>query len=148
MKRSMLYTGIGYAIFGGICIIVSLIFEFRFEGFLWGLGGAGIGPGIMIIWKYIYWSKPQNRDEYNERLRVEKIEMYDERKIMLRDKSGGITYRIMLGVYCVLTVIFSILSTMGYFTPFSKYIVMGLCFLMILQFVCGLVVYHSLNKRF
>lgn len=147
MKKSMLYAGIGYMLFGLMSIAIALIFEFKFESFLWGLGGAGMGPGIMMVWKYMHWSKPENRDEYNERLRIEKIEMADERKVMLRDKSGRITYLIMLGVYCVLSMIFSFLVTIEWFMPFAKYIVIGLSMLLIFQFACGIIVFNYLNKR-
>jgi hypothetical protein len=146
MKKSMLYTGIGYMLFGLMSIAIALIFEFKFESFLWGLGGAGMGPGIMMVWKYMHWSKPENRDEYNERLRIEKIEMADERKVMLRDKSGRITYLIMLGVYCVLLMIFSFLVTIEWFMPFAKYIVIVLSMLLIFQFACGIIVFNYLNK--
>ena len=62
MKKSMLYTGIGYMLFGLMSIAIALIFEFKFESFLWGLGGAGMGPGIMMVWKYMHWSKPEKRE--------------------------------------------------------------------------------------
>lgn len=134
-------------LFGIMCIAIALIFEFKFESFLWGLGGAGIVPGIIMIWKYMYWSKPENRDEYNERLRIEKIEMADERKVMLRDKSGRITYLIMLGVYGVFLMIFSFLTAMRWLMPFAKYFVIVLSILLIFQFVCGIIVFNYLNKR-
>ena len=40
--------------------------------------GAGIGPGITMICKYVYWSKPENKVRYNEKVKIEKIEMVDE----------------------------------------------------------------------
>lgn len=49
---------------------------------------SSIVPGITMICKYVYWSKPENKVKYNEKVKIEKIKMADERKIMLRDKSG------------------------------------------------------------
>ena len=72
--------------------------------------------------------------------------MGDERKIMLRDKSGCITYRIMIVIYCVLIMTFSILTVFGYFMPFSKYAVIGLSILLIIQYICGIVIFNRLNK--
>ena len=72
--------------------------------------------------------------------------MADERKVMLRDKSGRITYLIMLGVYCVLLMIFSFLVTIEWFMPFAKYIVIVLSMLLIFQFACGIIVFNYLNK--
>lgn len=147
MKKSDIYVGIGYTLFGIVCISIALITEFKLEGILWGLGGAGIGPGLVMILRFIHWSKPENQTEYKKRLKQEKIEMSDERKIMLRDKSGCITYRIMLGVFCFLIIVFSILSALGYFIPFSKYVVFGLVIMLVFQYICGIIVFNNLNKR-
>lgn len=147
MKRSTLYKGVGYTLFGIICITIAITFEFKSESFLWGLGGAGIGPGISMVLKYMHWSKPENRDEYNERLRIEKIEMTDERQVMLRDKSGRIMYSIILGVHFVLMMILYFLVNKGLFLPFSLYIFIGLGMLLVFQFVGGIVVFNYLNKR-
>lgn len=147
MKKSILYIGIGYTLLGVISLIIALSTEFKFESILWGLCGAGIGPGGIMICKYAYWSKPENEVRYNEKLKVEKIEMGDERKIMLRDKSGCLTYRIMIVIYCILIMIFSVLAIFEYFIPFSKYTVIGLSILLIFQYICGTVIFNRLNKR-
>ena len=36
MKKSILYTGIGYTLLGVISLIIALLTEFKFEGILWG----------------------------------------------------------------------------------------------------------------
>lgn len=144
MKKSILYTGIGYTLLGVISLIIALLTEFKFEGILWGLCGAGIGPGITMICKYVYWSKPENKVRYNEKV---KIEMVDERKVMLRDKSGCITYRIMIAIYCILIMTFAVLAVFEYFMPFSQYAVIGLSILLIFQHICGIVIFNRLNKR-
>ena len=30
-------------------------------GFIYLIAGVGIGPGLMIIFKYFYWNKPENK---------------------------------------------------------------------------------------
>lgn len=147
MKRSVLYRGIGYTLLGIILLVIAVLTEFKFESILWGMIGACIVPGITIICKYVYWSKPENKVKYNEKVMIEKIEMADERKIMLRDKSGCITYRIMIGIYCILIMTFTILTVFENFMPFSKYAVIGLSILLIFQYICGIVTFNRLNKR-
>lgn len=147
MKKSLLYTGLGYLIFGIVFIIIALITEFKFEGLLWGAGGAGIVPGIVDILKYLHWSRPENQEKYNEKLKTEKIEMNDERKIMLRDKSGCITYKIMLVIYCVLIILVSIINSVCNFKPLSIYIVVTLVILLIFQYACGIIVFNYLDKK-
>lgn len=146
MKRS-LHTGISYIFLGIFCIIIASIFEFKAEVFLSGLGVAGLVLGGSAVFKYIHWSKPENRDEYNERLRNEKIEMEDERKIMLRGKTGRIMNNAMLGVYLVLLMLFYLFSIMDWFLPFAMYSVIILSILLILQLVCGVIVFRYLSKR-
>ena len=106
MKKSMLYTGIAYVLAGIACFALAILFEWKIESLLWGLGGAGTGPGVMMLWKYFHWTNPKNREEYEKRLQKERIELRDERKIMLRDKSGRITYIFMLLLYCLLIMAF------------------------------------------
>ncbi|WP_343209516.1 hypothetical protein [Anaerolentibacter hominis] len=147
MKKSMLYTGIGYTLAGLLFIILAVATETRLDALLWGFGGAGIGPGLMMIWKYLYWTRPGKREEYESRLKTERIDLRDERKIMLRDKSGRITYVIMTGVYCLLILAASIVNVLGYLRPFSTYLVYILTFLLLFQFLCGLFVFHKLDSK-
>lgn len=148
MKKSMLYAGIGYLIFGAMCIIIAAITEFRIEGMLWGFGGAGLGPGLVMIWKYAHWTKPENKDEYENMLKQEKIEMSDERKVMIRDKSGGLTYRFMLIVYCVLIMIMSFLYVIWPEQEFYKYAVFGLIGLLAVQYIISAVIFNKINKKY
>ena len=78
MKKSSLYTGLCYFFVGLVCLILALIFEWRAEGLLWGFAGAGIFPGLMMMWQYYHWTRPENREEYQRRLHIEKVEMKDE----------------------------------------------------------------------
>lgn len=148
MKKSTLFTGALYLLIGILCAFLAIKFEWKIESLLWGLAGAGIVPGSVMIWKYLYWMKPQNREEYEKRMKTERIEMQDERKIMLRDKSGRITYMIMIGVYCVLMMFFALCVVLDLFMPFSRYIVIVLGLLLLLQWGCGLFVFDRLEKKY
>ena len=88
MKKSNLITGILYVLFGVVCVIVALLVETKLEGILWGFAGAGIFPGLMMIFKYFYWSSPKNRVRYEERLENERIEIHDELKTKVRNEAG------------------------------------------------------------
>lgn len=147
MKKSQLYVGIGYILFGIVCIGIALITEFKQEGMLWGFAGAGIAPGIMMIWKYLHWSKPQNKPVYEAMLKQEKIEMQDERKMMLRDKSGAFVYRMMIFVYCFLIFLFSFISISGDYSFSAMSIMFGLIILLFFQYILGFVVFARLNKK-
>ncbi|MGL9728607.1 hypothetical protein [Enterococcus sp. DIV0756] len=146
MKKSMLYTGFVYFFVGVISLIVALTTEYRLEALLWGITGAGIATGIRLIGKYYYWTKPKHKAEYDARLQNEAIQLKDERKVMLRDKSGRLAYIAMMLLQLILTFIFSILSMLDYFYPFSRYACIGLSILLIIQYVFGIVAYRRLSK--
>lgn len=146
MKKSMLYTGFVYFFVGVISLIVALTTEYRLEALLWGITGAGIATGIRLIVKYYYWTKPEHKAEYDARLQNEAIQLKDERKVMLRDKSGRLAYIAMMLLQLILTFIFSILSMLDYYYPFSRYACIGLSILLIIQYVFGIVAYRRLSK--
>lgn len=108
MKKSVLYTGIGYV----ICSIALILFgKFgpgaSFKEIIIGFAAALLFPGITMICKYIRWSKPQNRAIYKAKMKEEEINIKDERKIMIRDKSAYITYNIMTWLLLFFNLIFS-----------------------------------------
>ncbi len=147
MKKSMLYTGMAYCTAGLCCLAAAVFTETWFDGMFWGMFGALTAPGLLMMWKYFHWSRPEHQEEYARRLEIEQIEMQDERKVMLRDKSGRIVYQIMTGVYCVLIMAFSICSMGGWFMPFSLYAVIGLTVLQVFQWVCGMAAFGWESKR-
>lgn len=146
MKKSTLYTGFAYCFVGISSMIIALTTEFRLEALLWGIAGAGIGPGVLIIGRYFYWLRPEHQAEYANRIQKENIDLKDERKIMLRDKSGRLAYIATMILQLALAFAFSILSILGYFAPFSRYACIGLGGLLILQYIFGIIAYNRLSK--
>lgn len=147
MKKSNLITGIAYVVFGLICLGVALLFETKLEGILWGLSGAGIAPGVAMIGKYFYWSSPKNRERYAERMENERIEMHDELKIKIRDKSGRYAYILGLLVICFSMVVFSILGTLEIIEN-SRMIVLYLGGYLLFQVIAGIVIFNKLMKKY
>ncbi len=147
MKKSTLITGVCYLCVGVLCLILAIAYEWKVDGMLWGFAGAGIAPGAVMIWQYFHWTNPAHRAEYDRRLQAQRISMQDERNRMLRDRSGRITYGIMIGVYCLSMLAFSFCSVMGWFMPFAKYAVIGLGILLLFQYFCGLAVFQYLARR-
>lgn len=130
MKKNMLYLGIVYFICGILLVLLATFTEFSFEAFIWGLSGAALGPGVCMILQYMYWSKPERALDYEEKIKNQRIEMNDERRIMLRDKAGRITNQIM-SVFSVMVI--------------SKWVLVVLGLLILFQFICSVVVYNKLE---
>ena len=146
MKKNMLYVGIIYFICGILLVLLATFTEFSFEAFIWGLSGAALGPGVCMILQYMYWSKPERAVDYEEKIKNQRIEMNDERRIMLRDKAGRITNQIMCYVLVILIFIVSILSVFSVMV-ISKWVLVVLGLLILFQFICSVVVYNQLDKR-
>ncbi|MFR2552988.1 MAG: hypothetical protein ACLS8D_14340 [Clostridioides difficile] len=94
----------------------------------------------------MYWSKPERAVDYEEKIKNQRIEMNDERRIMLRDKAGRITNQIMS--YALVAIIF-VVSVLTVFSVMviSRWVLIGLGLLLLFQFICGVVVYNKLDKK-
>lgn len=147
MKKSNLDTGLVYLFIGIVCLVMALYFEPRLESLLFGFAGAGICGGAVILWKYYYWTRPENADRYQERIENENIELHDERKTILRDKSGRYAYIIGLIVISVSIVIFSIMGNLNIIEN-SKLIILYLAGFLVFQYIIGILIYNHLNKKY
>lgn len=147
MKKNYLITGIGFVLAGVILLGIALFTETRLESLLWGFTGATIVPGIATILKYFYWTRPKNRERYKERLENERIELNDELKNKLRDKSGCLAYRVGLLAVCAAILIFSILGQFEIIRE-SRLIVLFLFGYLVFQCAIGSVFYYYLLEKY
>ena len=147
MKKDNLYIGLASLFIGSVCLVIALNLKTGIESLLFGFAGAGIGPGAVMLWKYHYWTKPENRKRYQEKIENENIELHDERKTMLRDKSGSYAYLIGLAVISVSMVIFSIMGNLNIIQN-SRLIILYLGGYLVFQYIIGVVIYNHLNKKY
>ncbi len=146
MKKTQLISGIIYTLLG-LALLLTAIFTNTEIGMLYGLGGALTGPGLVMMGKYFYWSRPQNRQRYEERLDNERIEMNDELKQKLRDRSGRYAY--VLGMVTVSLSIFviGILEDLGLIGD-SRPMILYLAAYLIFQVIAGIVIFNRLLKKY
>lgn len=147
MKKSNLIVGILYLIAGIACLLAALFTESKLNSLLFGFSGAGIGPGLLMICKYFYWTSPKNRGRYQERLENERIELHDELKEKVRDKSGRYAYVLGLFVISISMVVFSVLGALE-IIDYSRMIVLYLGGYMIFQIVAGIVIFNRIIKKY
>lgn len=100
-----------------------------------------------MLWKYYYWTRPENRKRYQEKIENENIELHDERKTMLRDKSGRYAYLIGLAVISVSMVVFSIMGNLNIIQN-SELIILYLGGYLVFQYIIGVVIFNHLNKKY
>lgn len=141
MKKSVLFTGLSLTFIGLVILLFGIYGpEIPFEPIVWGLGGAGIGSGLMITFHYLYYLIPKNKSTYEAKVKEAEINMKDERKIMLRDKSGRISYVIMFFLLLAVILIFCGIKA-------NLFIIMTLLILWIFMYLCGIIVYKILDKK-
>lgn len=147
MKKSNLFVGLIYLFVGIICLVIALNFESKIGSLLCGFAGAGICGGAVILWKYCYWTRPENKDRYKEKIENENIEIHDERKTILRDKSGRYAYILGMIVISVSIVIFSIIGSLNIIEN-SKLIILYLAGFLLFQYITGILIFNHLSKKY
>lgn len=119
----------------------------KFNGIFWGFAGAGIIPGLIMIFKYLYWTQPKNEARYKTKIEEEEINLHDERKELFRNQSGRYAY--ILGL---ITVCFSIivLSLLYYFDVIqnAKLLIIYLGLYAVFQYISGILIFKYLNKKY
>lgn len=149
MKMRDLWTGVGMILAGILFLLAALLWETPLDGLLCGFCGAFTLPGIMQVCKYIKWSSPGNAPIYRERLERERIDLRDERKSMLRDKSGRYAY--ILGLLALTAAIVALyllekFEMLG--VEETRPTVLFLGGYILFQLIAGIVIYRMLEKRY
>lgn len=147
MKKTYLFSGIIYSVVGLICFAVATFTNTRLESLLFGLGGAGFGSGVGLVVRYFYSNSPKHRDEYQARVQQEQIELRDERKTMLRDKSGRYAYIVGLAITALAIVVFGVLGALDVAVSY-RVIVLFLGAFLIFQYIIGIVIFRLLGKKY
>lgn len=111
MKKDTLYWGLSFIALSIVFIVIYLVTGGEgvtsfFMSFACGL----VGPGIVMVYKYFHWSRPENKAVYEERLKNEKINATDERKVMIRRKTGHVMYTVTVVVLAVLVFVLSLIG--------------------------------------
>ncbi len=119
---------------------ISLITILPNGSIIFGMGCGFIGGAIVNFYKYLYRLSPKNKIEYEEHLKKEKINLNDERKIMLREKSGRITYVIMFVVLIITNIVFTFIGV-------EKWIIYTLWGVIAFKYICGVAVFYYLAKK-
>ncbi len=147
MKKSNLVTGIVYVLIGIECLFVAVLTNTKLDSLLFGLAGAGIGPGCVMICKYFYWTSPKHEKEYREKLKQQQIELHDELKEKLRDKSGRYAYILGLVTAAAAIPVLAVLMKL-HLIENSLLLISFLFGYLILQYLAGVVIFRHLLKKY
>ena len=125
---------------GIACIIIGLGFSNKFvhSNMIFSIGFGLIFADIVVFAKFLYWKK--NREAHEKLLQDEKIKFSDERKVMLRQKSGQIAYQLTLVGLFVLNMIFVFLGI-------DMAIILALWIFLFADFILGIVLFQYYSKK-
>ena len=97
--------------------------------------------------KYVYWSKPERRERYQEKMENMKIIMEDERKEVLRYKSGWYMYIFTLIVLGLTVSVIQILGNYGVLEG-ARWVVIFLGILFFAELFLGWLIYRQMDKKY
>lgn len=147
MKKSNLFSGMLFLLAGAVLVCAARLSESVLSGLLISFGAACIFSGMVTTCKYFYWSAPKNKERYQEKIENEKIELHDELKTKLRDRSGRYAYVIGLATISVSIVIFAILGKLEIIGG-SRIIVLFLGSYLLFQIIVGIAIFAFLLKEY
>lgn len=132
---------LGIFIVGVICVIgACFVKEEYYANMLRSAGIAWIVSGAIQLRQAYYYSKPEHQAEYEEKQALQRINLKDERKVMLRQMAGHKTYQIMFFALLAVDLLFALLRVEWWIT--------GLLFLLwVGQYVLGVALFRYYEKR-
>ncbi|MDD2957522.1 MAG: hypothetical protein PHR92_03225 [Lachnospiraceae bacterium] len=135
MNKKDKITMVVYIMVGISMMIIGIIIDVDYYSSLIFAMGAGLSlNSIMQFVRYYHNTKPENIESYKEKLRKQNIDLMDERKILLRNKSGYITWAITMVCCFVASFIAALLK--------SENIVIIILFVIgVAEYVAALIVY-------
>lgn len=145
MKKSNLWWVLGTAAAGAAFFLAGLLWETRLSSILCGIGGGWFFNGLIQLRRYIKWTRPENTESYRARLEQQQIDLHDERKEMLRNKSGRYAYLLGLVLCCLSILAFSILHILGILENGLVFVLFLTAYL-IVQYAAGVVIYRRLEQ--
>ena len=149
MKKRELWFGLGMIAGGILFLLAALLLETPLDSLFCGFFGAFTAPGAVQVYKYVKWTKLETPDSYQRHLEEEQIELRDERKEMLRNKSGRMAYTLGLLAAAVSMTAFSILGKLGMVEEAaSRLLILFLAGYMVFQILAGWVLYRLLDKKY
>lgn len=149
MKKSYLWSGLGMIAGGILFLLAALLLETPLDSLFCGFFGAFTGPGVIQVYKYVKWTKLETPDSYQRHLEEEQIELRDERKSMLRDRSGRYAYILGLLAVALALLVFSVLDAFGVVEEdTASLMILFLAGYAVFQLVAGWVIYRWLEKRY
>lgn len=147
MKKSSFWSGLVYFLLGLAFLLAGLVWETRLSSLCVGFGAGMLSSGIMQLVRYRKWTRPENRAAYREKLEEAQIELRDERKAMLRDRSGRYAWLLGMVLCAVSIVVFGVLGALE-IVESARLMVLFLGAYLLVQHGAGVFFYRHLSQKY
>lgn len=128
-------------VFGIILIGVSLFVKNDYYStMVFSMGFGLIAASVAQIIRITYWKNPKRQEAYEAKKQEAHINSVDERKQYLRMKAGHITYQIMTLLLLILSLILALIRV-------DVWVIAMIFLLFVVQWVIGIIVYRTLEKK-
>ena len=126
----------GLFILGVLCVIgACFLKDDYYANMLRSVGIAWIVSGGIQLKQYHYYSKPEHQAEYEDKQAQQRINLKDERKVMLRQMAAHKSYQIMFFALLAVALLFALLRVEWWIT--------AIVFLLwVAQYVMGIVLFR------
>ena len=101
----------------------------------------------MQVCKYFKWTRLETADSYQRYLEQEQIELRDERKSMLRDRSGRYAWLLGMALCALSIVVFGVLGALE-IVENARLVILFLGAYLIVQYGAGVYFYRRLEKKY
>lgn len=147
MKRKDWVVAAAELLVGAVFIALGFLTDTKLDGIFFGLAGAGICSGAVLLGQCVYRQKPERAQAYGEKLAQERIEQKDELKEMLRGKTARYLYTSNTVLVGVVMLALAVLDSLEVVENGSTIVIYLWCYL-ILQMVAATVIYNRLLKKY
>jgi hypothetical protein len=106
-----------------------------------------LGSGAMQLVRYRKWTRPENAEAYRAKLEEEQIDLRDERKAMLRDRSGRYAWLLGMGLCALSIMAFGVLGALE-IVENARMVILLLAVYLLVQYGAGVFFYRRLSKKY
>lgn len=147
MKRSNFWCGLVYTLLGLVILLTGLLWDSRLSSLLVGFGAGMLSSGVMQLVRYRKWTRPENAEAYQAKLEEEQINLRDERKAMLRDRSGRYAWLLGMGLCALSIMVFGVLGALEVVEN-ARMVILFLAAYLIVQYGAGVYFYRRLERKY
>lgn len=126
---------------GCLLVAAGIVLDIDYYSSLMIGCGAAMSLNCLANWiREYHYNKPENREAYRQKIKKQKIDSKDERKIYIRYKSGYITWAGFMVIYFITAFVLSLLRV--------NFLVILFCFVMaVVHYLAATVIYKCLCRK-